>query len=57
MLKFKKIPGSGNTTLIISNEEMNDLMKIIQAVKDSNVLLKGATKAIKNETKKQKEDF
>ena len=50
MLKLKKIHGSGNTTLIISNEEMNDLIKVIQAVKDSNILLKGATKAIKNET-------
>ena len=36
----KKILGSGNTTLIISNEEMNDIMKIVQALEDSNVLLK-----------------
>ena len=33
----KKIHGSGNTTLIISNEEMNDIMKIIQALEDSNI--------------------
>ena len=32
----KKILGSGSTTLIISNEEMNDIMKIIQALEDSD---------------------
>ena len=36
----KKILGSGNTTLIISNEEINDIMKIVQALEDSNILLK-----------------
>ena len=35
----KKIHGSGNTTLIISNEEMNDIMKTVQAFEDSNILL------------------
>ena len=49
--------GSGNTTLIISNEEMNDIMKIIQALEDSDILLKGVTKTIKNETKEQKGGF
>ena len=43
--------GSGNTTLIISNEEMNDITKIIQALENSNILIKGVTKTIKNETK------
>ena len=33
----KKIHGSGTTTLIISNEEMNDIMKIVQALEDSNI--------------------
>ena len=47
----KKIHGSGTTTSIISNEEMNGIMKIAQALEDSNILLKGFTKAIKNETK------
>ena len=47
----KKIHGSGTTTLIISNEEMNGITKIAQALEDSNILLKGFTKAIKNETK------
>ena len=52
----KKILGSGNTALIISNEEMND-MKIVQALEDSNILLKGVTKTIENETKEQKGGF
>ena len=51
----KKIHGSGTTTLIISNEEMNGTMKIVQALEDSNTLLKGVTKTIKNKTKEQKE--
>ena len=38
--------GSGNTTLIISNEEMNDIIKIVQALEESNILLKGVTKTI-----------
>ena len=50
----KKTHGSGITTLIISNEEMNDIIKIVQALEDSNILLKGVTKTIKNETKEQK---
>ena len=53
----KKILGSGKTTLIISNEKVNDIMKIIQALEDSDILLKGVTKTIKNETKEQKEGF
>ena len=53
----KKILGSGTTTLIISNEEMNDIMKIVQALEDSNILLKGVTKAIQNEVKEQKGGF
>ena len=53
----KKIYGSGTTTLVISNEEMNDIMKNVQALEDSNILLKGVTKTIKNETKEQKGGF
>ena len=44
----KKIHGSGTTTLIILNKEMNDIMRIVQALEDSNVMLKGVTKTIKN---------
>ena len=42
----KKIDGSGTTTLIISNEEINDIMKFVQDLEDSNILLKGVTKTI-----------
>ena len=36
---------------------MNGIMKIVQALEDSNILLKGVTETIKNETKKQKRGF
>ena len=36
---------------------MNDIMKIVQALEDSNILLKGVIKTIKNETKEQKGGF
>ena len=36
---------------------MNDIIKIVQALEDSNVLLKGVTKTIENETKEQKGGF
>ena len=44
-------------TLIISNKDMNNMMKIIQAFENSNILIKGVTKTIKNETKEKNEDF
>ena len=53
----KKIRGSATTTLAIPNEEMNDIKKIVQALDDSNILLKGVTKTIRNETKEQKGGF
>ena len=55
-LKHSKDQVSGNTTLIISNKDMNDIIKIIQALENSNILIKGVTKTIKNE-KNKKEDF
>ena len=55
--KKKKIHESGTTTLIISNEEMNDVIKIVQALEDSNMLLKGVTKTIINETKEKNGEF
>ena len=56
-IQKKKIHGSRNTTLMISNEEMNDIVKIVQALEDCNILLKGVTKTIENETKEQKRRF
>ena len=42
---------------MISNEEMNDIMKNVKALEDSNILLEEITKTIKNETKEQKGRF
>ena len=48
----KRILGSGhNTTLIISNDEMEDILKIVKSLKDSGILLKGVSEIIKNEAK------
>ena len=43
---IKKIFGSETTTLIISNKEMNDIIKIVQALEDSNILLKEVVKYV-----------
>ena len=53
----KKMFGSGTTTSIISNEEMNDIMKIIKSLEESGVLIKGISETIKNEAKEQKGGF
>ena len=54
----KKILGSGNnTTLIISNKDMDDLIKVIKSLEDSGFLLKGVTKSVQNEVKEQKGGF
>ena len=50
----KKMLGSGTTTLIISNDEMD---KIVKSLKDSNVLLKGVSETIQHEVKEQKGVF
>ena len=52
----KKIHGSG-VKLIIEEEDMNDIMKIIEALENSGILLKGVTKTIENETKEQRGGF
>ena len=56
-MKQKKIHASGTTTLIISNEEMNDIRKIVQALTDYNILFQKVTEAIKYEAKEQKWGF
>ena len=53
----KKMFGSGNTTLIISNEEMNDIMKIIKSLEESGLLIKVVSESINNEAKEQKGGF
>ena len=49
---------SGNTTtLIISNDEINNIIKIEKYLKDSGLLLEGVTEAVQNEVKEQKGGF
>ena len=68
MLEYiKKILGSGNnrplssashsTTLIISNDEIGDIIKIVKSLEDSGLLLKEITETVQNEIKKQKGGF
>ena len=49
--------GSEVTRLIISNEEMNDIMKIVKSLKKYGLLIKNVSQAIKNEARKQKGAF
>ena len=53
----KKMRGSGTTTLTISNEEMNDIMKIVKSLEESGLLTKDISETIKNEAKKQNGGF
>ena len=58
----KKILGSGNhpshnTVLIISNDEIEDIIKIVKSLEDSGLLLKGVTETVQNEVKEQKGGF
>ena len=64
----KKILGSGHnrpsssaslntTTLMISNSEMNDTIKMVKSLEDSGLLLKGVTETFQNELKEQKGGF
>ena len=46
-----------NTTLIISNKDIEDLIKIVKSLKDSGLLLKGTTESVQNEVKEQKGAF
>ena len=54
----KKILESGTTkTLIISNDEMEDIIKMVKSFEDSGLLLKGVTETVQNEVKEQKRGF
>ena len=48
---------SNNTTLIISNDEIEDIIKIVKSLEDSGLLLKGITETVQNEVKEQKGGF
>ena len=52
----KKIHGSG-VKLIIEQEEMNDIIKFIEALENSGILLKGVPKQLKMKLKSKGEDF
>ena len=52
----KKMFGSGTTTLIISNDEM-DILKIVKSLENSGLLLKGVSETIQHEAKEQREGF
>ena len=54
---YEEMFGSGATTLIISNEEMIDIMKIIKSLEESGLLIKGFSETIQNEAKNKKKDF
>ena len=64
----KKILGSGHnrpsssashnlTTLIVSNDEIGDIIKIVKPLEDSGLLLKGVSETVQNEAKEQKGGF
>ena len=53
----KNLLGSGTTTLIISNDEMNDIIKIVKSLEDSGVILKGVSEIIQHEAKEQRGGF
>ena len=50
-----KMLGSGATTLIISNDEMNDILKIVKSLENSGLFLKGVSETMK--LKNKEEDF
>ena len=52
-----KMFGSGMTKLIIPNEEMNNIMKIVESFEESGLLIKGISETITNEAKEQKAGF
>ena len=53
----KKMLGSGTTTLIISNDEMDGILKIVKSLENSGVLLKGVSETIQHEAKEQRRGF
>ena len=57
MQKYIKKIGSGTTTLIISNDEMDNILKIVKSLDDSSLLLKGVSETIQNEANEQKRGF
>ena len=53
----KKILGSENTSLIVSNNDKEHLIKIVKSLEDSGLFLKGVTESVQNEVKEQRRGF
>ena len=53
----KILESGGHTTLIISNNEIEDLIKIVKSLESSDLLLKRITESVQNEIKEQKSGF
>ena len=53
----KKILGSGTTTLIFSNEDLNDIIKLVKSLEGPGLLIKGVSETVGNEVKNKKEIF
>ena len=56
-IKKKKSLGSVNTTLRVSNDELEDIIKVVKSLEDSSLLLKGVIETIQNKAKEQKGEF
>ena len=54
---YKKILGSGTTTLIISNDKTEDVIKIVKSLDNPGFLLKRLSEGIQNKAKNKTEDF
>ena len=48
---------NNNTKLILPNDEMEDIVKIVKCLEDSGLSLKGVSEIIGNEAKEQKGEF
>ena len=57
MLGSGSTKGAGTTTLIISNDEMGDILKIAKSLENYGVLLKGVSEKIQHEAKEQRGGF
>ena len=54
---IKKLGSGNNITFIISNDEIEDIIKIVKSLEKSGLLLEGVTKTVQNEIKEQKGGF
>ena len=57
MQPFKRFYGSGTTALIISNKEIENIIKIVKSLEEPRLPIKGISETIKNESKEQKDGF